>query len=77
MDTWLKTDDMQFLVSFLMHNKVGNNGFVHVLDPTITKRAMDVYSLMGIMSQKDNNATKMQLEKYQTNLHAIQDYIDS
>ena len=30
-DTWLKTDDIQFLVAFLMRNKLSNNGFVHVL----------------------------------------------
>jgi hypothetical protein len=48
-DSWLKTDDVQFLLAFLMRNKISNNGFVHVLDPSITKRAMDVYDLMPFM----------------------------
>jgi hypothetical protein len=77
LDTWLKTDDIQFFVSFLMRNKLSNNRFVHVLYPTIIRRAMYVYSLMGIMWQNDNNATQIQSKVYHTNLEAIPDYIDS
>jgi hypothetical protein len=59
-----------------MRNKISNNGFVHVLDPSITKRAMDVYDLMLFMRQEDH-ANKQQSKKYHANLAAIQQYIDT
>ena len=71
-DTWLKTDDMQFLVAFLMRNKLSSiNEKVHVLDPTITRRAMDVYSLMKPMLQQDYLASSEESKKYHANLEAI------
>jgi hypothetical protein len=73
-EAWLKTDDIQFLVAFLMHNR-DDTGFVHVLDPTITKKVSQVYSVFAAIT--DESANEDQYRTYDHNLNGIRKYIDS
>jgi hypothetical protein len=71
---WLNTDDIQFIVAFLMRNKESNNSF-HVLCPTITHKIALVYKYLA--AKQAGNANDEQRRSYHSNLMYIQDYIDT
>jgi hypothetical protein len=54
--SWLSTDEIQFLCAFLMRNKEGNTGFLHVLGPSITNNIFNLFQIFPIIQK--NNATK-------------------
>jgi hypothetical protein len=75
--SWLSTDEIQFLFAFLMCNKDGNTGFLHVLSSSITKNVHDVHDLMPVMMEKKEDAPENVKRTYQTHLDVIFKYIKS
>jgi hypothetical protein len=73
-DSWLSTDEIQFLVAFLTRNQESNR-FFHVLCPTITHKIAIVYASMSAILA--GTANEEQHSSYGSNLTYIQDYIDT
>ena len=73
--SWLSTDEIQFLLAFLLCNEENNSGVFHVLGPMITHKVALVYEVMPAILNE--NATEMDQRTYQSNMEGIQAYIES
>jgi hypothetical protein len=73
--SWLSTDEIQFLLAFLLHNQDNDIGVFHVLGPMITLKVALVYAVMSEIL--DNKATETEHHTYQSNPEDMQKYIDS
>ena len=74
LQSWLSTDEIQFLFAFLLRNQ-DSNQFFHVLDPAITNKVATVQEAMQKILEE--TATDEDHRAYEYNLEGIQDYIDS
>jgi hypothetical protein len=71
--SWLRTDEIQFLLAFLTRNQ--ESSFFHVLGPSITHTLSELYKTMPqVMRDK---ATDEDKKAHKTNLSAVIKYIDS
>ena len=73
--SWLFTDEVQFLLAFLLHNQEKNKGVFHVLGPMITHKVSIVYEAMSAILQR--TATDIDHRTYEKTLEDIQKYIDT
>jgi hypothetical protein len=73
-ESWLSTDEIQFLYAFLLRNREENK-YLHVLGPAITHKIAIVYDLLSTNSAGD--ADEQQHRSYDYNMDGIQNYIDS
>jgi hypothetical protein len=72
--SWLSTDEIQFLFAFFLRNQEGNQ-FFHVLGPAITNKVAIVQEAMTKILE--DTATAEDHQAYEYNIEGIQDYMDS
>ena len=73
--SWLCTDEVQFLLAFLLRNEEKNKGVFHVLGPMITHKVSIVYQHLSAILK--GTATDTDHRAYQSNLEDIQNYIET
>ena len=50
--SWLCTDEVQFLLTFLLRNEEKNKGLFHVLGPMITHKTTILYNAMKAIAEE-------------------------
>jgi hypothetical protein len=71
--SWLRTDEIQFLLAFLTRNQ--ESSFFHILGPSITHTLSELYVTMPLVMR--NKATDEDLQAHKTNFDVVIKYIDS
>jgi hypothetical protein len=72
--SWLSTDEIQFLFAFLLRNEASNTSF-HVVGPDITNKVAIVQEALSKILKE--TASDEDHRAYDYNLECIQKYIDS
>jgi hypothetical protein len=73
--SWICTDEVQFLLAFLLRNQDRTSGVFHLLGPMITHKVALVYEVVPAILH--GKATDTEQCQYLSNLEDIQKYIDT
>jgi hypothetical protein len=73
-ETWLSTDEIQFLFAYLLRNQICNRSF-HVIPPFITQSVADLYDVFP--QNVHETATDKEKEQYNHAIELIQKYVNS
>jgi hypothetical protein len=71
--SWLRTDEIQFLLAFLIRNQ--QNSFFHVLGPSTTDTLSQLYKTMTKILEK--SATERDYKSHDSNMSSLMKIIDS
>jgi hypothetical protein len=75
--SWLATDEIQFLLAFLMRNPESITGWFHVLGPSILDTLSTIYKIHQQVKRNDGVIPPKVLRKYNYNFEKVRDYIDA